>query len=478
MNHRVNAQGGPRKTWTLVLAALAAFMTALDTLVVTTALPVLRLDLHASLSGLEWTVNAYNLAFACCLLTGAALGDRFGRRRMFAVGLFVFTAASAASALSPNVQALVLARAIQGVGAALVTPLTLTLISEAFPLEKRGAAIGLWGGIVGLAVAAGPVVGGAVVSGLDWHWIFWLNVPIGLALIPTAARRLTESHGPRPQLDLPGLALAAGGALGLTWGLVRANTIGWTSSEVVSALAIGSILVAAFIAWELRAEHPMVPPSLFRSRSFAAANGVSFFMYAGLFGALFLMSQLLQTGLGYSPLQAGVRLLPWTLPPMFIAPIAGTLADRYGNRPFMVLGLALQATGLAWVATIVSPGVDYLQLGAAFTVSGVGTSFCFPTVANAIMGGVPMQEGGVASGTNSALRELGGVVGVAVLASVFSRHGGYTSPHAFIEGFTPAVWFAAGLSSIGIVAAALSGGRGRPRENASIAVPLPDAQAA
>ncbi len=478
MHRHSNPHRPPRKTSTLVLAGLAAFMTALDTLVVTTALPVLRVDLHTSLSGLEWTVNAYNLAFACLLLTGAALGDRFGRRRMFAIGLFVFTAASAASALSPSVQALVMARALQGAGAAIVTPLTLTLISEAFPLEKRGAAIGLWGGIVGLAVAAGPVLGGAVVSGIDWHWIFWLNVPIGLALIPTAIRRLTESHGPRPQLDLPGLTLAAGGVLGLTWGVIRANSLGWTSSQVLLALLAGAALIAAFIAWERRAEYPMIPPALFRNRAFAAANGVSFFMYAGLFGALFLMSQLLQTGLGYSPLQAGLRLLPWTLPPMFIAPIAGTLADRYGNRPFMILGLALQAAGYAWVASIASAGIGYLQLGLAFTIAGVGTSFCFPTVANAIMSSIPMREAGVASGANSALRELGGVVGVAVLASVFIHHGGYSSPHAFIHGFTPAVWVAVGLSTLGIIAAVLTGGRPQPAADLVVAVAVPEAQAA
>jgi EmrB/QacA subfamily drug resistance transporter len=478
MRQSPNTHGAPNQAWTLVLAGLATFMTALDTLVVTTALPVLRADLHASLSGLEWTVNGYNLAFACLLLTGAALGDRFGRRRMFMVGLSVFTLASAASALSPSLQALVISRALQGAGAAIVTPLTLTLISEAFPADKRAAAIGLWGGIAGLAVAAGPLVGGAVVSGIDWHWIFWLNVPIGLALMPTAARRLTESYGPRPQLDLPGLVVAAGGALGLTWGLVRANTVGWTSSEVLSALLAGVVLIAAFIAWERRAEHPMVPPALFRSRGFSAANGVSFFMYAGLFGALFLMSQLLQTALGNSPLEAGLRLLPWTFPPMIVAPIAGTLAERYGNRPFMVLGLALQAAGLAWVASIVSGGVDYLELGAAFTTAGVGTSFCFPTVANAIMSSVPAQEAGVASGTNSALRELGGVFGVAVLASVFIHNGGYAGPHAFIHGFTPAVWVAVGFSAVGIVAATLTSGHRRAQPDTSIAAALPEAQAA
>src|SRR5438477_3229610 len=206
--HRSEA---PHKVWTLVLASLGLFMVALDTLVVTTALPVLRVDLHASLSELEWTVNAYNLAFACLLLTGAALGDRFGRRRMFAVGLLVFTAASAAAALSPNVGALIAARAVQGAGAAIVMPLTLTLISAAFPAEKRGAAIGLWGGITGLAVALGPVVGGAIVGGIGWHWIFWLNVPIGLALVPLSISRLTESFGPRPQLDIGGLVLAGAG---------------------------------------------------------------------------------------------------------------------------------------------------------------------------------------------------------------------------------------------------------------------------
>jgi EmrB/QacA subfamily drug resistance transporter len=452
------------KRWTLALAGLGVFMTALDTLVVTTALPVLRADLHAGLAGLEWTVNAYNLAFACLLLTGAALGDRFGRRRMFVCGLSLFTAASAASALSPDVGVLVFARALQGAGAAIVTPLTLTLISEAFPLHKRGAAIGLWGGIIGLAVAAGPVLGGAVVSGIDWHWIFWINVPIGLVLIPTATRKLTESHGPQAQLDLRGLVLAAAGALGVTWGLVRAGTVGWTSGEVVGSLAVGITLVGAFIVWERRAEHPMIPPALFRSRAFAAANGVSFFMYAGLFGALFLMSQLLQNGLGYSPLQAGIRLLPWTFPPMIVAPIAGTLADRYGNRPFMVLGLACQASGYAWVASIAATGMSYLQLGLAFTIAGIGTSFCFPTVANAIMSSVELREAGVASGINSALRELGGVFGVAILASVFAAHGSYHTQHSFIHGFTPAVWVAVVLSAAGIAAALLTGGRRAPRK--------------
>ena len=449
------------KGWTLALTALGLFMVALDTLVVTTALPVLRVDLGAGLSDLEWTVNVYNLAFACFLLTGAALGDRFGRRRMFAIGLGVFTAASAAAALSPNVGTLIAARAVQGTGAALVMPLTLTLISAAFPAEKRGAAIGLWGGIAGLAVAAGPVVGGGVIDGLDWHWIFWLNVPIGLALIPLGLARLTESYGPRPHLDLRGLALSAAGLLGLTWGLVRANTVGWGSAEVVATLAAGAALVAVFLAWERRARSPMLPLDLFRERGFSSANAVSFFMYAGLFGALFLMAQYLQTALGYSPLQAGIRLLPWTATPMVIAPIAGGLADRFGNRPFMILGLTMQAAGLGWVALIAKPDIGYLQLGIALTIAGVGTSLCFPTVANAVMDSVPPQEAGVASGTNSSLRELGGVFGVAVLAAVFTRHGIYASPSAFVDGFQPALVVGAALTAVGIVAAVLAPGRSK-----------------
>jgi EmrB/QacA subfamily drug resistance transporter len=378
---------------------------------------------------------------------------------MFTVGLLVFTAASAAAALSPSTGALIAARAVQGAGAAIVTPLTLTLISEAFPLEKRGTAIGLWGGIVGLAVGGGPVVGGAVVDGINWHWIFWLNVPIGLALIPLAASRLTESFGPRPQLDIVGLVLVGAGFLGLTWGLVRANTIGWGTAEVIGTLIAGATLVGLFLAWERRTPSPMLPLALFRRRGFATPIGVGFFLFAGLFGALFLMMQFFQTALGYSPLQAGIRILPWTATPLLIAPVAGALANRYGNRPFMVLGLALQVIGLGWVAAIAAPGMGYVELGVALAVAGVGTSMCFPTVANAVLGSVPLQEAGVASGTNNALNQLGGVFGVAVLAAVFTHQGGYSSPHAFVDGFAPALWIAAGISALGMVAALLAPGR-------------------
>jgi EmrB/QacA subfamily drug resistance transporter len=440
--------------WTLALASLGVFMTALDTLVVANALPALRNSLHANLGDLEWTVNAYNLAFAVALLTGAALGDRYGRKRMYVIGLLGFTIASACAALSPSVGALIAARGVQGVAAAAIMPMTLTLISEAFPAEKRGAAIGLWGGITGLAVALGPVVGGAIVGGISWHWIFWLNVPVGLALIPLSISRLTESFGPRSQLDIGGLLLAGAGCLGITWGLIRANQVGWASTQTVVALVAGGLLVAAFLSWERRTATPMLSAALFRSRGFNAANGVSFFMYASLFGVLFLMMQFLQTALGYSPLQAGLRTLPWTGAPMVVAPIAGMLADRYGGKPFMLTGLAMQAAGLGWIAAIAKPGMSYTWLAVALGVAGVGISLCFPTVANAVVGSVPSSEMGIASGTNSALREVGGVFGVAILAAVFAHSGDYSSPSTFIDHFKNAVWLGAAFSAIGIIAAA------------------------
>jgi EmrB/QacA subfamily drug resistance transporter len=447
------------RAWTLVLASLGVFMTALDTLVVANSLPALRESLHANLGDLEWTVNAYNLAFAVALLTGAALGDRYGRKRLYWIGLLGFTVASAAAALSPSVGVLIAARGLQGAAAAAIMPMTLTLISEAFPAEKRGAAIGLWGGITGLAVALGPVVGGAIVGGLSWHWIFWLNVPVGLALIPLSMSRLTESHGPRSQLDIVGLLLAGAGFFGLTWGLIRANSIGWGSAETVTALVLGGVLVAAFLRWERRTTTPMLSPELFRSRGFNAANGVSFLMYASLFGVLFLMMQFLQTALGYSPLQAGLRTLPWTGAPMLIAPIAGALADRFGNRPFLLIGLALQAAGLGWIAVIATPGMSYPPLAVALGVAGVGISLCFPTVANAVVGSVPPSQMGIASGTNSALREIGGVFGIAILATVFAHTGVYTSPSIFIDHFKNAVWLGAAFSAVGIIAAAFLPGR-------------------
>jgi EmrB/QacA subfamily drug resistance transporter len=441
--------------WTFVITSVALFMATLDNLVVTTALPVIRTDLGASIEDLEWTVNAFTLTFAVFLLTGAALGDRFGRRRLFAVGLGIFTAASIAAALAPTVDALIVARAVQGIGGAIVTPLTLTILSAAVPAEKRGLALGAWGAIGGLAVASGPLVGGAVVEGLSWQWIFWLNVPIGLVLIPLALMRLRESHGPYSRLDLPGLALASTGLFGIVWGVVRGNAEGWASGEILTALIAGAVLTLAFVLWELRAPAPMLPMRFFRSRTFAAANAASLFMFFGMFGSIFLLTQFLQTVQGYSPLDSGLRILPWTAMPIFVAPIAGALSDRIGGRPLMAAGLALQALGLGWLAAVSNPTVDYLTLVPAFVVAGVGMALFFAPVANVVLSAVRPQEEGQASGANNAIRELGGVFGVAVLASVFSSYGGYESGTTFVDGLTPAVWAGAAVVGLGAFAALL-----------------------
>ncbi|MBV9293067.1 MAG: DHA2 family efflux MFS transporter permease subunit, partial [Frankiales bacterium] len=357
-----------RTIWTFVVTSVALFMAQLDNLVVTTALPVIRVDLHASLSALEWTVNAYTLTFAVLLLTGATLGERFGRRRMLVVGLVVFTLGSAAAALAPTVAWLVVFRALQGAGAAIVTPLTLTLLSAAVPVERRGMALGIWGAVAGLAIATGPVVGGAVVQGWSWQTIFWLNVPLGLALIPLARWRVVESRGPATRLDFPGVALASAGLFGVVLGLVRANALGWSSTYVVTALTVGAALVVAFVAWERRAAEPMLPMRLFTSRGFAAANLASVLMFFGMFGSIFLLAQFLQTVQHYSPLSAGLRTLPWTGMPIVVSPIAGIVADRIGGRPVVITGLVLQAIGLAWLADVSSPTVAYSSLVPAFIV--------------------------------------------------------------------------------------------------------------
>ena len=439
--------------WTFVVTAVGVFMVSLDNLVVTTALPVIKRDLGATLQGLEWTVNAYTLTFAVLLLTGAALGDRYGRKRMFVVGLGVFTVGSAFAAVAPSIGVLIAARALQGVGAAIVPPLPLTILSAAVSPQRRGLALGIWSGVAGMAVALGPVIGGAIVDGFSWQWIFWVNVPIGLVLLPIAWRRLSETTGPNRSLDLPGLGLASVGLFGIVWGLVRGNAHGWTSIGVAVPLAAGALLVAAFVAWELRARAPMVPLRFFRQRSFSAANATSLLMSFGMFGAIFLLAQFFQIVQHYSPLQAGLRTLPWTAMPMLVAPIAGVLSDRIGSRPLLVAGTALMGGGLAWMAAISTPTVPYLDLVPAFVMAGVGMSLYFAPVANLVLSAVRRDEEGKASGVNNTLREIGGVFGVAVLSSVFSAAGSYATPVAFVHGLTAAVWVGAGVLGLAAVTA-------------------------
>jgi EmrB/QacA subfamily drug resistance transporter len=373
---------------------------------------------------------------------------------MFTLGVGIFTVASALAALAPSADWLVAARALQGLGGAIVTPLTLTLLSASVSRERRGAALGAWSAIAGLAVAMGPVVGGAVVSGISWQWIFWLNVPVGLVLLPLATQ-LTESKGPDRALDLPGLALASLGLFGVVWGLIHGNGDGWTSPTIVASLALGIVLLAGFVVRESRAAQPMLPLRFFRDRAFSAANGASLFMYFGMFGSIFLLTQFFQTAQGFSALEAGLRVLPWTAMPMLVAPVAGALSDKIGGRPLMATGLALQALGLAWIAAVTTPEVGYAALVGPFVLSGIGMGMFFAPVANVVLSAVRPVEEGKASGANNAIREVGGVLGVAVLATIFAREGGYGTAQTFVDGLVPAMWIGAAVVGLGALAALL-----------------------
>jgi EmrB/QacA subfamily drug resistance transporter len=445
--------------WALALASVASFMVVLDLLVVSTALSTIHRDLGASVGALEWTVNAYTLALAVLLMTAAAVGDRFGRRRVFAIGLGVFVTGSAACALAPGAGALIAARTVQGAGAAMVMPLALALLNAAVPPQRRGWAMGIFGSVTALAVVVGPVVGGAITQDIAWQWIFWLNVPIGLLTIPLALRRLEESYGPRAALDLPGVALGTGAALGLVWGLVRGSSAGWTSREVTGALVVGAALTMGFIGWELRARAPMLPMRLFAIRAFSAGNAAIFLASASMTGAVFFMAQFLQTGLGEDPAGAGLRLLPWGVAPFLIAPRAGRLADRIGERSLVVSGLLLLAAGFGWIAAVAAPGLAYPALLAPMVISGAGLGLALPAVTKVVIGSVPAGDIGKASGTFSMMRQLGGAFGIAIAAAVFAATGGYTSATAFSAGFGPAVGAVAGLALAGALAGLALPGR-------------------
>jgi EmrB/QacA subfamily drug resistance transporter len=447
--------------WTLALTSIAFFMVALDTLVVITALPAMQRELRVGLSTLEWTVNAYGLAFAAGIITAAALGDRFGRRRVFTLGLALFTAASAACALAPSAGALIAARAVQGVGASMVMPLSLTILTSAFPAARRGAIVGIWGGIAGLAVASGPLVGGAVTQGLDWHWVFWVNVPIGVVATVLSLARLSESRGPATRLDLPAVGLVTGGAVGVVWGLVRAGDVGWASVETLATLGAGIVLLAGFVAWERRAPEPMLPMRLFGRLGFSAAIVTGSLMTAALTAAAFLVAQYFQGVLGLSPLDAGLRLLPWTATPLLVAPLAGALSDRIGARPLMVLGMLLQGAGFAWIALVAGTAAGYDHLVLPLVTAGVGVSMVLPAAPTAALDAVAPRDMGKASGANGTMQRFGGALGIAVTTAVFAAHGHLGTPAGFDAGFRPALAVAAGLSLLGAVTGLAVAGRRR-----------------
>ncbi len=444
--------------WTLALTATASLMVALDQLVVATALNSIRRDLHASLATLEWTVNAYALAFAVLLMTGASLGDRFGRRRMLVTGLLTFTLASVFCALAPNAGVLIAARVVQGAGSAIVMPIALAMLGTAYPGARRARALGLFTSVTALAVVGGPVIGGLIAQELAWQWIFWLNVPIGLVVVPLLLARTAERRGPGGRFDPLGLVLCAAAVLGVVWGLVRAGEAGWRSAEVIGSLAGGVLCGIAFVRWELRTAAPMLPMRYFRVRSFAAGNASMFLLYSALYGCVFFAAQYLQYGLGYSPLQAGLRLLPWTATPVVIGPLAGVLVNRFGSRLLVCLGLAGQAAGLAWLADNAMAHRPYLASVPAMLVAGAFVSIAMPSGQHAVLGSVPPEGIGKASGTVNTLRQVGGASAVAAMGAVFASFGSYASPVRFVAGCAAAFWLAAGVSLLGaVVALAVSG---------------------
>jgi len=445
--------GASSRILTVLLTSVAYFMVALDTLVVVTALPSIHRDLGGNVGTLQWTVNAYVLAFGATIITAAALGDRIGRRRMYLIGLTIFTAASAACALAPNVAVLIACRAVEGIGAGIIMPLGLTLLTSAFPVERRGAVIGIWGGVAGLAVASGPLIGGAVTQGLNWHWIFWVNVPIGILAIAGSWLRLADSRGAASRLDLPALVLVAVGVGALTWGLVQAGQAGWASASTVAGLAAGAAAIAAFLAWERHAAEPMIPLTLFRASRFSAAVATQFLMAAAIYSAAFLTSQFFQFALGDSPLGTGLRFLPWTATPMVVAPIAGALFDRVGARPLIVPGLLMQAAGFAWIVYLAARPTGYVGYVAPFVIAGVGISMALPCVSAAGLNAVSPQSLGKAAGVMNTMQQFGAVFGIAVATTVFNAHGSLASATAITSGYRPALGVAAGLSVLGALAA-------------------------
>jgi EmrB/QacA subfamily drug resistance transporter len=464
------ALGGPMTTaarrqtragWVIVASSVPMFMVSLNNLVVTNALPQIARDLGADIEQLGWVINAYVLAFAGLLLTGAALGDRFGRKRVFVAAVVVFSIGSAACALAPTVEWLLAARALQGVGAAAVLPLSLTVLASAVPEARRSLAIGLWSGINGLAVAIGPLVGGAVVEGLAWQWIFWVNLPVGALAVPIVLWAIGESRGEDRSLDVPGMLLATVAVTLAVWAIVEVHDAGWTSPRVLAAFAAAVVLLAGFVLWERRVASPLLPLRFYRIRSFVLSNIASVALFFGVFGSIFFLTQYLQGPLGYDAFEAGVRTLPWTALPMLVAPLAGALTDRVGGGRLMAVGLAMQAVALGWIASMATVDLPYPRLVAPMIVAGVGMGLMIAPVSAVVLSSVRDSEVGKASGANNTLRELGGALGIAVLVTVF-QHGVDDVPvrsaadaaQAFVHGMVPAIWVGVVVVLAGAVAAA------------------------
>ncbi|MEU5692906.1 MFS transporter [Actinosynnema sp. NPDC020468] len=445
--------------WAIVASSIPMFVVALNNLVVTNALPQIAEDFSADQETLQWVINAYVLAFAGMLLTGAALGDRYGRKLFFLLGIGVFSLGSVACALADSSATLIAARIVQGVGAAAILPLSLTILAAAVSEKMRSAAIGIWSGINGLGVALGPLVGGAVTEGLDWKWIFWVNLPVGAIAVPLVLWAITESRGADRGLDIPGVVLVTGFITSLVWGIVQAGDEGWGSRPILTAFGVALVLLIAFVLWERKAKSPLLPLRFYRIPNFVLSNVVSLAMYFGVFGSIFFLAQYLQGPLGYSPLEAGVRTLPWTAMPMVVAPLAGLITDKVGGGRLMALGLALQGIGLAWIANIATTTTPYGDMVPPMVIAGIGMGLVFAPTTAVVLGSVRPHEHGKASGANNTVREIGGALGIAVLTTVFTDYFDDVqirkpadAAEAFVHGMVPAIWVGVVFVAVGALA--------------------------
>jgi EmrB/QacA subfamily drug resistance transporter len=465
-----------RKWWTLGAVSFGLFMIMLDNTIVNVALPSIQRDLEIGISELEWVVNGYALTFAVVMLTGGKLADLLGRRLIFVIGLAIFTAASLACGMAPSAEWLIGARIVQGVGAALMNPATLSIITATFPPRQRGMAIGIWAGVSALALAIGPLVGGVIAEHLHWGWIFFINVPVGVLAILVARLVITETRdtSAEQRLDVPGLATSAVGLFALTYGLIEANTYGWTSLRILSLFGLAAAALVAFVVLELRQRMPMLDLSLFRDSTFAGANTVMMLVALAMFGVFFFVSLFVQNILGYSATEAGATFLPMTLLIILIAPFAGRYSDRVGSRWLMGAGMVCVGVSLL-IFSRLDMGSDFWSLLPGLLVGGVGMALAMTPTTAAAMGAVPVDKAGVGSAVLNSMRQVGGSLGIAVMGAIVTSHvEPVSAPTAetaaqFVSGFQDALLVAAAIAFVAAIVAVTTVRKHRHADVAEVA---------
>jgi EmrB/QacA subfamily drug resistance transporter len=443
-----------RKWFTLAAVSFGLFMIMLDNTVVNVALPAIQEDLGADLSELQWVVTGYALTFAALMLIGGKVADAYGRRLIFVVGIGVFTTASLWCGLADSSDELIAARVLQGVGAALMNPATLSIIAATFPAHQRGAAIGIWAGVSALALAIGPLVGGLITQHIDWSWIFFVNVPVGILAIAASFLFIDESRDQtHERLDLPGLTTSGVGLFALTYGLIEANTYGWGSTRILGAFAVAAIMIAAFVLLERHQRAPMLQLDLFRNGTYTGANLVVLLVALAMFGVFFFVSLYMQNVLGYSAVQTGAAFLPMTVLIILVAPIAGKTSDRLGSRGLLTAGMILVAVQLLYFSRL-DESSTFWNLLPGFLVGGVGMALTMTPSAAAATRSVPVDKAGVGSAVLNASRQVGGSLGIALMGAIMAHEaGGQPTAGAFVDGFQSALLVAAAIALAGAVVA-------------------------